>query len=178
KAEIRAIEQQHTKAEQSRMRYEQRLERLQREAEQRERDRLARAKKAARAKAAREAREAQEQQAGAATEPDLARVKARIPTLSPEQKQLKIAADTARMALQKAQKQLNANPENSDLQAQVVQLEQAHAVAQQAFEQASSQADTSWPWLPSARPMPWATTVPAPSCCRSWARPCRGGRCS
>lgn len=142
KGEIRAIEQQHTKAEQSRMRYEQRLARLQREAEQRERDRQARAEKAARAKAAREAREAQEQQTGAATEPDLARVKARIPTLSPEQKQLKIAAATARMALQKAQKQLNANPDNSDLQAQVVQLEQAHAEAQQAFDQATSQEDT------------------------------------
>src|SRR5690554_5283950 len=142
KAEIRAIEQQHAKAEQYRMRYEQRLERLQREAEQRERDRLARAEKAARAKAAREAREAEEQQAGAATEPDLARVKARIPTLSPEQKQLKIAAATARMALQKAQKQLNANPDNSDLQAQVVQLEQAHAEAQRAFDQATSQEDT------------------------------------
>src|SRR5690606_36787329 len=132
------------------------------------------AEKAARTKAAREARAAEEQQAGAATEPDMARVNASIPTLSPEQKQIKIAAASARMAMQKAQKQLNANPVNSDLQAQVVQLEQAHAEAQQAFEQATSQEDTCWPWLPSARPMPWAATVPAPSCCRCWVRSCRG----
>lgn len=148
KAEIRAIEAQHARAEQARERFEQRQQRLQREAEQREQERQARAERAARAKAAREAKAASEAAdadnasapaAATVTAPDLARIRAKIPTLSPEQKQLKIAANTARMALQRAQKQLNANPDNADLQAQVTQLEQAHMEAQQAFEQASTQ---------------------------------------
>jgi electron transport complex protein RnfC len=141
KSEIRTIELQQRRAEQSRQRFEYRQERLQQEAAQRERDRQARAEKAARAKAAREAKAADEQATAAApAEPDLARVQAsKASTLTPEQKQLKVAAATARMALKRAQKQLLANPNNSDLQAQIPPLEQALAEAEQAFEQATSQ---------------------------------------
>ncbi|SER66299.1 electron transport complex protein RnfC [Halopseudomonas bauzanensis] len=142
KAEIRGIELQQSRAEHSRQRFEQRQERLEREAEQRELERQARAEKAARAKAAREAQAAQQQteQSEQATEPkpaepDLARIQSRkVTTLSAEQKQLKIAAATARMALQRAQKQLAANPDNADLQAQIPTLEQAFTQAQQAFD--------------------------------------------
>jgi len=141
KAEIRAIEQQHSRAEQSRLRFEHRQQRLQREAEQRELERQARAEKAARAKAAREAQASRQQtETSPAAAPDLARIQSRkASTLSPEQKQLKVAAATARMALQRAQKQLAANPDNTDLQAQIPKLEQAFAEAQQAFEQATAQ---------------------------------------
>ena len=143
KSEIRAIDLQHQRAEQSRQRFEQRQQRLQREAEQRERDRQARAEKAARAKAAREAQAASSTPDAAPTAPDLARVQAsKASALSPEQKQLKVAAATARMALQRAQKQLAANPDNPDLLAQIPALEQSFAEAQQAFEQATGQEST------------------------------------
>ncbi len=146
KSDIRTIELQQTRAEHSRQRFEQRHERLEREAEQRELERQARAEKAARAKAAREAQAAQQQteQNEQTTEPkpaepDLARIQSRkVSTLSAEQKQLKIAAATARMALQRAQKQLAANPDNADLQAQIPALEQAFAQAQQAFDEQMS----------------------------------------
>jgi len=146
KSEIRTIELQQSRAEHSRQRFEQRQERLEREAEQRELERQARAEKAARAKAAREAQAAQQQaeQHEPTTEPkpaepDLARIQSRkVTTLSAEQKQLKIAAATARMALQRAQKQLAANPDNADLQAQIPALEQAFAQAQQAFDEQMS----------------------------------------
>lgn len=140
KSEIRAIDLQHRRAEQSRQRFEQRQERLQQEAEQRERDRQARAEKAARAKAAREAIAVVEQAAPPATEPDLARVQAgKSNTLTPEQKQLKVVAATARMALKRAQKQVISNPDNTELQAQIPPLEQALAEAERAFEQATRQ---------------------------------------
>lgn len=141
KAQMRAIEQQHSRAEHSRQRFEHRQERLQREAEQREQERQARAEKAARAKAAREAQAARAQLAEPPTAaPDLARIQSRkVSTLSAEQKQLKVAAATARMALQRVQKQLATNPDNTDLQKQLPELEQAFAEAQQAFEQATAQ---------------------------------------
>src|SRR5690606_9971420 len=146
KSEIRTIELQQSRAEHSRQRFEQRQERLEREAEQRELERQARAEKAARAKAARDAQAAQQQaeQHEPTTEPkpaepDLARIQSRkVTTLSAEQKQLKIAAATARMALQRAQKQLTANPDNADLQAQIPALEQAFTQAQQAFDEQMS----------------------------------------
>jgi len=141
KSEIRSIELQHSRADHSRRRFEERQARLEREAEQRERDRQARAERAARAKAAREAKAASEKDTPApvAVAPDLARIQAKNSTLTPEQKQLKVAASTARMALQRARKQLAANPDNLDLQAQIPPLEQAYADAQRAFEQATSQ---------------------------------------
>ncbi|CEA01274.1 electron transport complex protein RnfC [Pseudomonas saudimassiliensis] len=142
KAEIRTIELQHSRAEHARQRFEQRQERLQREAEQRELERQARAEKAARAKAAREAQAAQPQTATAEpgpvakpATPDLARIQTAKAQLSPEHKQLKVAAAAARMALQKARKQLQANPDNAALQAQIPKLEQAFEQAQQAFDE-------------------------------------------
>lgn len=148
KSEIRAIELQQSRAEHSRQRFEQRQDRLEREAEQRELERQTRADKAARAKAAREAQAAQQQTEtvaeSKAAEPDLARIQSRkVTTLSPEQKQLKIAAATARMALQRAQKQLAANPENAALQEQIPTLEQAFAQAQQAFDEQMSDQEKS-----------------------------------
>lgn len=140
KSEIRASDLQHQRAEQSRQRFEHRQARLQREVEQRERDRQARAERAAKAKAAREAKATTDQAPPLAATPDLARLQASKPsTLNSEQKQLKIAAATAGMALKRAQKQLSANPDNPNLQAQIPLLEQAHAQAQAAFEQAVNQ---------------------------------------
>src|SRR5690606_24143654 len=142
KAEIRTIELQHSRAEHARQRFEQRQERLQREAEQKELERQARAEKAARAKAAREAQAAQPQTATAEpgpvakpATPDLARIQTAKAQLSPEHKQLKVAAAAARMALQKARKQLQANPDNAALQAQIPKLEQAFEQPQQAFDE-------------------------------------------
>ena len=139
KAEIREQELQQQKAEHSRQRFEQRQARLQREAEQKERERQARAEKAARMKAAKEtaAQQPGTTDRAAMTEPDLARVQSqKAAGLSDEQKQLKIAAATAGMALKKARKQLAANPDNSELQAQIPQLEQALEQAEQRYQQA------------------------------------------
>ena len=138
KSEIRALDLQQHKADHSRQRFEHRQERLQREAEQKERDRIARAEKAARLKAAKEAEAAKQ------ADPDDAVPAADAPApkaggLTPEQKQLKIAAATAQMALKKAQKQLTANPDNADLQAQIPQLEQAARDAQDAFDKAQGE---------------------------------------
>lgn len=146
KAEIRAIEQQQNRAEHSKSRFEQRQERLEREALQREQERQARAEKAALAKAAREAAAAVAESGAIAADtpaaPDLARLQSDKPaTLSSEQKQLKIAAATAQMALKRAQKQLAANPDNAALQAQIPELESIWQQAQQAFADAQPDED-------------------------------------
>ncbi|UJJ31702.1 electron transport complex subunit RsxC [Halopseudomonas maritima] len=141
KSEIRALDLQQHKADHSRQRFEHRQERLQREAEQKERDRLARAEKAARIKAAKEAEAAKQADSGDST-PASAAPAPKAGALSPEQKQLKIAAATAQMALKKAQKQLTANPDNADLQAQISQLEHAAREAQEAFDKAQGQASS------------------------------------
>lgn len=138
KSDIRALDLQQHKADHSRQRFEHRQERLQREAEQKERDRLARAEKAARIKAAKEAEAAKQAESGAGT-PTSDAPAPKAGGLSPEQKQLKIAAATAQMALKKAQKQLVANPDNAELQAQIPQLEQAARQAQEAFAQAQGE---------------------------------------
>ena len=144
KADIRAQDLQQHKADHSKQRFEQRQERLQREAEQKEADRQARAEKAARLKAAKEAEAAKAPEDAPTTgnaEPDVARMEAKKPSgLTPEQKQLKIAAATAQMALKKAQKQLAANPDNTDLQAQIPELEQACEQTQRAYDQAMGEA--------------------------------------
>ncbi|SDT98766.1 electron transport complex subunit RsxC [Halopseudomonas salegens] len=159
KAEIREQELQQHKAEHSKQRFEQRQARLQREAEQKERDRQAKAEKAARMKAAKaEAAAAKaddsatpDQASDRSAEPDLARLQAKkTDGLSDEQKQLKIAAATARMALKKAQKQLAANPDNEDLQAQIPTLEQALEQAEQAYQQAIGEQSTQPPAPPAA----------------------------
>ena len=155
KSDIRALDLQQHKSDHSKQRFEHRQERLQREAEQKERDRQARAEKAARLKAAKEAEAAKPttESAGsdsASAEPDVARLQAQKPSgLSPEQKQLKIAAATAQMALKKAHKQLAANPDNTDLQAQIPELEQAAREAQQAFDKAQGDVATQ----PAAEPV-------------------------
>ncbi|RHW20854.1 electron transport complex subunit RsxC [Pseudomonas jilinensis] len=136
KAEIRAIELQQHKAEHSKQRFEQRQARLQREAEQKELERQARAEKAARLKAAKEAEAAKApKQAPADTEAPAP--VAKPAGLSDEQKQLKIAAATAQMAVKKANKQLAANPDNEELKAQIAELEKAALEAQAAFEAAT-----------------------------------------
>ena len=154
KADIRAQDLQQHKADHSKQRFEQRQERLQREAEQKEADRQARAEKAARLKAAKEAEAAkapEDAPALASAEPDVARMEAKNPSgLSPEQKQLKIAAATAQMALKKAQKQLAANPDNTDLQAQIPELEQACEQTQLAYDQAMGEASVETAPPPSA----------------------------
>ncbi len=154
KADIRAQDLQQHKADHSKQRFEQRQERLQREAEQKEADRQARAEKAARLKAAKEAEAAkapEDAPALASAEPDVARMEAKKPSgLSPEQKQLKIAAATAQMALKKAQKQLAANPDNTDLQAQIPELEQACEQTQLAYDQAMGEASVETAPPPSA----------------------------
>lgn len=138
KAEIRALELQHLKAEHSKQRFEQRQARLQREAEQKELERQARAEKAARLKAAKEAEAAQAPKATSeTTDTPAAAAAAKPPVLSDEQKQLKIAAATAQMAVKKANKQLAANPDNTELQAQIAELEKAAQAAQAAFEAAT-----------------------------------------
>ncbi|WVM88746.1 4Fe-4S dicluster domain-containing protein [Halopseudomonas pachastrellae] len=100
KSEIRALDLQQHKADHSRQRFEHRQERLQREAEQKERDRIA-APKAARIKAAKEAEAAKQSESGASA-PASDAPAPKAGALSPEQKQLKIAAATAQMALKKA----------------------------------------------------------------------------
>lgn len=146
KAEIRAIEQQHARAEHSKQRFEERQERLEREAHEREMARQARAEKAAQAKAARE--KAAAEKAGSEPDtpaaPDLARLQSLNPsTLSNEQKQLKIVAATAKMALSRAQKQLVANPDNAALQAQIPELKRAWRQAEQALKDAPSAEDNT-----------------------------------
>ncbi|WP_150303895.1 electron transport complex subunit RsxC [Pseudomonas saliphila] len=150
KSEIRALELQHHKAEHSKQRFEQRQQRLQHEAEQKEADRKARAEKAARMKAAKEAGAAAPG-TPAPAEPDVARVTAQKPAgLNAEQKQLKIAAATAQMALKKAQKQVAANPDNEELKAQVPVLEQAWREAQQRFDASLGEASVQTTPAPAA----------------------------
>ncbi|MFO7705314.1 MAG: electron transport complex subunit RsxC, partial [Halopseudomonas sp.] len=159
KADIRAQDLQQHKADHSKQRFEQRQQRLQREAEQKETHPQARAEKAARLKAAKEAEAAKtpgDAPALGNAEPDVARLEAKKPSgLTPEQKQLKIAAATAQMALKKAHKQLAGNPENTDLQAQIPALEQAGEQTQRAYDQALGDASAE------AAPAPEAAAIDA-----------------
>ncbi|HDZ55105.1 MAG TPA: electron transport complex subunit RsxC [Pseudomonas xinjiangensis] len=151
KAEIRALDLQTHKADHSKQRFEHRQARLQRETEQKEMDRKVRAEKAARIKAAKEAAQPSETETSAEATTDVTRIEAHKPTgLTPEQKQLKIAAATAQMALKKAQKQIAANPDNVDLQAQVPELEQACEQAQRTFDEAMGEVSVKAPAPPSA----------------------------
>ena len=126
KADIRDLEQKQQKAEHSRQRFELRQERLRKAEEQKEAERKARAEKAARAKAA---------QADTPTAAAVAQAQAQKPGLSDEQKRLKIEASMAQVALRKAEKQLAAHA-TAELEAQVVQLREAAAAAQQALDAA------------------------------------------
>ena len=132
KGEIRALEQKHQKAEHSKQRFELRQERLRRAEEQKEADRKARADRAARAKSA-------QAEAGSPSSQDdpLARVQAAKVGLSDEQKKLKIEASMAQVALKKAEKQLAAHA-TPELEAQVAELREAAAQAQEALDKASA----------------------------------------
>ncbi|MCY1349812.1 Electron transport complex subunit RsxC [compost metagenome] len=129
KAEIRELEHRQQKAEQARLRFEQRQERLRREEERREAERKTRLERAERTRAQGEA-----SPSTPATEL-LAHVQAQKPGLSDEQKRLKIAASMAQVALKKAEKQL-ALHDTPELRAQVDDLRSAAEAAQRAFDAA------------------------------------------
>jgi electron transport complex protein RnfC len=125
KGEIRDLEDKQLKAEQSKQRFEQRQERLRRAEEQKEADRQARAAKAAQAKAAQQT----------APTGDADRAASKPGALNDEQKKLKIEASMAQVALKKAEKQLSSHA-TPELQAQVDELRNAAAIAQQALDTA------------------------------------------
>ncbi|MFC3606689.1 electron transport complex subunit RsxC [Stutzerimonas tarimensis] len=130
KAEIREMEQKAVKADYSKQRFEQRQERLRRAEELKEAERKARAERAARAKAA----QADVSPAAAASEAKV--------TQDDGLKRLKIEASMAQVALKKAEKQLAAH-ETPELEAQVAELRNAAAAAQQALEAAAPAAAPS-----------------------------------
>lgn len=144
KGDIRALEQKQQKAEHSKQRFELRQERLRRAEEQKEADRKARAERAARAKAA------QAETSSTANQDDsVARVQATKAGLSDEQKKLKIEASMAQVALKKAEKQL-ATHATPGLEAQVAELREAAAQAQQALDKAIAAAPPSQALSPPA----------------------------
>ncbi len=131
KADIREIELRQHKAEQSRMRFEQRQERLRRADEQKEAERKSRAEKRLRTQAV----DAETRSVSDQDDP-LARVQAqKTGTLSDTQKKLKIEASMAQVALKKAQKQLAAHA-SPELERQVEDLRSAADAAQAALERA------------------------------------------
>lgn len=137
KAEIRTLDLQQHKADHSKQRFEHRLQRLEREAEQKELERQARAEKAARMKAAKEQQAVNAASVSGEEQPDVARLEANKPAgLTADQKQLKIAAATAQMALKKARKQLASNPDSDELKAQIPELESACEQTQRAYDEA------------------------------------------
>jgi len=137
KAEIREFEQRQLKAEQSRLRFEQRQERLRREEEQRAADRLARQERAARAQ---EDQPEVETPAAPAAQSVIERVKAeKAVGNAPDQlKRLKIDASMAQVALNKAEKQLAAH-DTDQLRTQVAELRSAAAEAKAALAAAQAQ---------------------------------------
>ncbi|TLX54677.1 electron transport complex subunit RsxC [Stutzerimonas nosocomialis] len=143
KADIREIELRQHKAEQSRMRFEQRQERLRRADEQKEAERQARAEKRLRTQAV----DAETRSVPVQDDP-LARVQAqKASTLSDTQKKLKIEASMAQVALKKAQKQL-ASHASPELERQVEELRHAADAAQAALERALAEQP------PQERPAP------------------------
>ncbi|MCU1716071.1 electron transport complex subunit RsxC [Pseudomonas sp. 5P_3.1_Bac2] len=136
KGEIRELKAKQTKAEHSRLRFEQRQERLRRAEEQKEAERQARVARASQVRSA---------------------PNASIPTSKPEAphsgpsdelKKLKIAASMAQVALKKAEKQL-ANHNTAELQKQVEQLQEAAQNAQQQLDKASAEAAAAAPAVAS-----------------------------
>lgn len=143
KADIRDLQQKQAKAEHARQRFEFRQERMRLEEERRAAERQARAERLARTKAA--------QEKAAAAQPA-----ADDGISAAELKQLKIAASMARVALNKAEKQL-AQHDTPELHAQVEQLKAAAASALQALEKA--EAATAAP--PAAASKPAKAAKPA-----------------
>ena len=126
KADIRELQQRQLKAEQSRLRFEQRQDRLRREEEQRAAERLARQERAAQV----QANELKVEATAPAAQSVIERVKAeKAVGNAPDQlKRLKIDASMAQVALKKAEKQLAAH-DTEQLRAQVAEL---RSVAEQA----------------------------------------------
>ena len=128
KADIRDAERKLQKAEHARIRFEQRQERLRLDEERKEAERQARAERAAQARAA-----------AAETPATPSPAEAQQADNAEQLKRLKIEASMARVALNKAQKQL-ADHGTEALQQQVKQLEQVAAAAQAAYQQAEQAA--------------------------------------
>ncbi|WP_448679635.1 electron transport complex subunit RsxC [Pseudomonas nicosulfuronedens] len=148
KAEIRELEERQLKAEQWRLRFEQRQERLRRDEEQRTADRLARQERAARVQ------EDQPEVASSTTadaQSVIERVKAeKAVGNAPDQlKRLKIEASMAQVALKKAEKQLAAH-DTDQLRTQVAALRCAAEEAKSALAAAESQSASAQPPAASA----------------------------
>ncbi|MDH0289709.1 electron transport complex subunit RsxC [Pseudomonas sp. GD04087] len=143
KAEIRQLAQHQSKAEQARLRFEQRQERLRREEVQRSADRLARQERATRV---------QEEQpeiaspSAPAAQAVIERVKAEksVGNAPDELKRLKIEASMAQVALKKAEKQLTAH-DTEQLRSQVAELRVAAEEARAALDAAESASTPSAP---------------------------------
>ncbi|MCP1622603.1 electron transport complex subunit RsxC [Pseudomonas nitroreducens] len=150
KGEIRELELRQLKAEQWRLRFEQRQERLRREEEQRAADRLARQERAARVQ---EDQPAVETTSVPAAQSVIERVKAeKAVGNAPDQlKRLKIEASMAQVALNKAEKQL-ATHDTEQLRSQVAELRSAAEEAKSALAAAQVQGASAEP-APTAVPV-------------------------
>ncbi|KJK01927.1 electron transporter RnfC [Pseudomonas sp. 21] len=150
KGEIRELEQRQLKAEQWRLRFEQRQERLRREEERRTADRLARQERAARAQ---EDRAEVETLAAPAAQSVIERVKAEksVGNASDQLKRLKIEASMAQVALRKAEKQLAAH-DTEQLRSQVAELRIAAEQSKAALTTAEAQGTSAEP-APAAAPV-------------------------
>ncbi|WP_207885193.1 electron transport complex subunit RsxC [Pseudomonas sp. 30_B] len=137
KADIRELQQRQLKAEQSRLRFEQRQDRLRREDEQRAAERLARQERAARV----QEDEASPEPPAPAAQSIIERVKSeKAVGNAPDQlKRLKIEASMAQVALKKAEKQLAAH-DTEQLRAQVAELRSAAEQAKAALAAAEASA--------------------------------------
>lgn len=142
KADIRELQRKQQKAEHSRLRFEHRQERMRREEARKAEERQARQDRAARM------RESQAVAAPVVEAPQSAieRVKAEkaVGNAGADLKKLKIEASMARVALQKAEKQL-ATHDSEQLRAQVEALRQAAEQARAALETVENQAPQPTP---------------------------------
>ncbi|AGI23316.1 electron transport complex protein RnfC [Pseudomonas sp. ATCC 13867] len=140
KADIRELQQRQLKAEQSRLRFEQRQDRLRREEEQRTVDRLARQERVARAQES----EAKVEATVPAAQSVIERVKAEkaVGNAPDRLKRLKIEASMAQVALKKAEKQL-ASHDTEQLRAQVVELREAAGQVKAALAAAEAESHTA-----------------------------------
>ncbi|SDH34971.1 electron transport complex subunit RsxC [Pseudomonas panipatensis] len=134
KADIRELQHKQQKAEHSRLRFEQRQERLRREEQRKAEERQARLERAARARESQAAPPARE-----APQAAIERIKAEkaLGNAGEHLKRLKIDASMARVALQKAEKQLAAH-DSEPLRAQVDSLRAAAEQAQAALAAAEA----------------------------------------
>jgi len=148
KADIRELQQRQLKAEQSRLRFEQRQDRLRREEEQRAAERLARQERAARVQES----EAQAQPEAPAAQSIIERVKSEkaVGNAPDPLKRLKIEASMAQVALKKAEKQLAAH-DTEQLRTQVAELRNAAEQAKAALAATEAAATSA---VPAVAPAP------------------------